>query len=95
MLIKSVIFALLSIILAVFSGCNIPINPKTTYTVYTVITPDGRKYENLKPDFMEGHYIDVVNNTDYEFHGNYTVISGKISGEEYLRLKGLESKSNY
>jgi hypothetical protein len=88
-------FALLSVILVVFSGCNIPINPKTKYTVYTVITQDGRKYENLKPDWTEGHFIDVVNNTNYQFRGNYTVISGKISGEEYLRLKGLESKSNY
>ena len=96
MLVKSAIFSILFIFLLATIGCHQPINPKQIYTVYTVISSDGTKYENLNRYELNDHeYTGIIDNKTYRFNGNYTVISEKITGEQILRLKGLESKSNY
>ena len=80
------IFLFLLICLA-FVGCGPiePIEPKKTYTVFDVTDSSGKTYRNLnRRRFNENLYVDYYSN-EYTFHGNYTTITRRVSGDQFLK----------
>jgi hypothetical protein len=66
------------------------IDPETTYKVFDVTDGTGNTHRNLKR-FDGSTFVDHHRNL-YSFHGNYTVISRNVSGEELLKEAGVEKE---
>lgn len=67
------------------------IDPETTYQVFDVTDSVGKTYRNLKR-FDGNTFVDYHRNL-YSFHGNYTVISRNVSGEELMMEVGIEKEN--
>lgn len=67
------------------------IDPERTYQVFDVTDGTGKTYRNLKR-FDGNTFVDYHRNL-YSFHGNYTVISRNVSGEEFMMEVGIEKEN--
>jgi len=63
------------------SACGI--DPKKIYTVYDVTDASGKTYRNLNHS-DRNVFIDYEGNY-YTFNGNFTAVTRKVSGEQFLR----------
>jgi hypothetical protein len=73
--------SLIAISILFLSACGV--NQEKTYRVYDVTDASGKTYRNLNHSGGDV-FIDYDGN-QYIFNGNYTVITRKVSGEQFLR----------
>ncbi|NBT59252.1 hypothetical protein EBT16_10760 [bacterium] len=67
------------------------IDPETTYQVFDVTDGTGKTYRNLNL-IGDNVFVDRHGN-QYSFHGNYTAMTRKVSGEQLLKDTGIEKES--
>lgn len=77
----SVLFAII-IIGSALKSCTI-IDPQKIYTVIDVTDSNGKTYRNLK-ELSRDTFMDYHGNS-YAFNGNFTAITRKVSGEQFLK----------
>lgn len=63
------------------SACKI--DPEKIYTVYDVTDASGKTYRNL--NHSGGNFFIDSNGNYYNFNGNYTAVTRKVSGEQFLK----------
>ncbi len=89
------VFGVFTVIFIIFVTSMIcsrsKIDPETTYQVFDVTDGTGKTYRNLKR-FDGNTFVDYHRNL-YSFHGNHTVISRNVSGEEFMRELGIEKEN--
>jgi hypothetical protein len=59
------------------------IDPQKIYTVIDVTDSNGKTYRNLK-ELSRDTFMDYHGNS-YTFNGNFTAITRKVSGEQFLK----------
>lgn len=77
--------SILFLIITIGSGiksCGV-IDPQKTYTVIDVTDSSGKIYRNLIP-VSNTIFMDHYGNS-YTFNGNFTAITRKVSGEQFLK----------
>jgi hypothetical protein len=77
--------SILFLIITIGSGiksCRV-INPQKIYTVVDVTDSSGKTYRNLY-ELTKNTFMDYHGNS-YTFNGNFTAITRKISGEQFLK----------
>jgi hypothetical protein len=68
------------------------IDPQKIYVVIDVTDSNGKTYRNLTRSGV-GNFIDYHRNS-YKFHGNFTEITRKVSGEQFLKEVQQPEKSD-
>jgi len=84
----SVLF-LLFITGSVIQSCAV-IDPEKTYSVIDVTDSSGKIYKNLR-GLSNNTFMDYHGNS-YTFNGNFTAITRKVSGEQFLKEINQSSK---
>ena len=85
--------SILFLIITIGSGiksCRV-IDPQKTYTVVDVTDSSGKTYRNLY-ELSKNTFMDYHGNS-YTFNGNFTAITRKISGEQFLKEVQQPEKS--
>jgi len=85
------VFAVIFVLFAVAilpPGCSWEIDPQRTYQVFDVTDSAGKTYRNLKR--LGGDVFTDYHGNQYTFKGNYTAITRRVSGEQFMKDVGVE-----
>jgi len=89
------VFGVFTVIFVVFVASIVcsgsKIDPEKTYQVFDVTDGAGKTYRNLRY-FDENAFVDYHGN-EYSFHGNYTTITRRVTGEQFMREVGIEKEN--
>jgi len=86
--------SILFLIITIGSGiksCRV-IDPQKIYTVVDVTDSSGKTYRNLY-ELSNNTFMDYSGNS-YTFNGNFTTITRKVSGEQFLKEVQQPEKSS-